>query len=115
MAFTKIIGAGISETTNVTVGVITASSGVKGIGIFSGGTAIHSGIITSLNFVGSGNTFAVGGANNGVSFRNLNQHVAEMEPKNRRRPTTTHPSSSRSALNGIVPMTMSQYKRKQKL
>ena len=66
MAFTKIIGAGISETTNVTVGVITASSGVKGIGIFSGGTAIHSGIITSLNFVGSGNTFAVGGANNGV-------------------------------------------------
>ena len=66
MAFTKIVGAGISETTKVTVGVLTASSGVKGIGIFSGGTAIHSGIITSLNFVGSGNTFAVGGANNGV-------------------------------------------------
>ncbi len=47
MAFTKITGYGIS-------------------GIFSGGTAIHSGVITSLNFVGSGNTFAVGGANNGV-------------------------------------------------
>ena len=35
MAFTKIIGAGISESTNVTVGVITASSGVKGIGTVS--------------------------------------------------------------------------------
>ena len=66
MAFTKIVGAGISETTKVTVGVLTASSGVKGVGIFSGGTAIHSGVITSLNFVGSGNTFAVGGLNNGV-------------------------------------------------
>ena len=66
MAFTKITGYGISETTNIHVGIITATSGLKGIGIFSGGTAIHSGVITSLNFVGSGNTFAVGGANNGV-------------------------------------------------
>ena len=66
MAFTKITGYGISETTNIHVGIITATSGLKGIGIFSGGTAIHSGGITSLNFVGSGNTFAVGGANNGV-------------------------------------------------
>ena len=66
MAFTKITGYGISETTNIHVGIITATSGLKGIGIFSGGTAIHSGVITSLNFVGGGNTFAVGGANNGV-------------------------------------------------
>ena len=66
MAFTKITGYGISETTNIHVGIITATSGLIGIGIFSGGTAIHSGVITSLNFVGSGNTFAVGGANNGV-------------------------------------------------
>ena len=66
MAFTKITGYGISETTDLHVGIITATSGLKGIGIFSGGTAIHSGVITSLNFVGSGNTFAVGGANNGV-------------------------------------------------
>ena len=66
MAFTKITGYGISETTNIHVGIITATSGLKGIGIFSGGTAIHSGVITSLNFVGAGNTFAVGGENNGV-------------------------------------------------
>ena len=66
MAFTKITGYGISETTNIHVGNITATSGLKGSGKFSGGTAIHSGVITSLNFVGSGNTFAVGGANNGV-------------------------------------------------
>tara|TARA_B100000123_G_C25646220_1_gene391099 strand:- start:230 stop:619 length:390 start_codon:yes stop_codon:yes gene_type:complete len=68
MAFTKIIGAGISETTNVTVGVITASSGVKGVGIFSGGTAVHSGIITSLNFIGTGNTFAVAGGKVDISI-----------------------------------------------
>ena len=66
MAFTKIVGAGISETTKVTVGVLTASSGVKGVGIFSGGTAIHSGIITSLNFIGAGNTFAVAGGGGGA-------------------------------------------------
>jgi hypothetical protein len=43
---------------NVT-GVVTATSGIDGIGIHSGGIAIHSGIITALNFVGTGNTFAV--------------------------------------------------------
>ncbi len=48
MAFTKITGYGISETTDIHVGLITATNGVKGVGIFSGGTAIHSGIITSL-------------------------------------------------------------------
>lgn len=44
-----------------TSGVVTAIGGLKGIGISSAGTAIHSGVITSLNFVGSGNTFAVSG------------------------------------------------------
>ena len=68
MPFTKIVGAGISETTKVTVGVLTASSGVKGVGIFSGGTAIHSGIITSLNFIGAGNTFAVAGGKVDISI-----------------------------------------------
>lgn len=43
---------------NVT-GVITATNGIQGIGIHSGGVAIHSGIITALNFIGTGNTFAV--------------------------------------------------------
>ena len=68
MAFTKITGYGISETTNIHVGIITATSGLKGIGIFSGGTAIHSGVITSLNFVGSGNTFAVAGGKVDISI-----------------------------------------------
>ena len=38
-------------------GAITGESGVKGVGIFSGGDAIATGIITSLNFIGAGNTF----------------------------------------------------------
>ena len=68
MAFTKIVGAGIKDDTKVTVGVITASAGVKGVGIFSGGTAVHSGIITSLNFIGAGNTFAVAGGKVDISI-----------------------------------------------
>ena len=68
MAFTKIIGAGISETTNVHVGMITSTNGLQGIGIHSAGTAIHSGIITSLNFVGAGNTFAVAGGKVDISI-----------------------------------------------
>ena len=68
MAFTKITGYGISETTDLHVGLITSTNGVKGVGIFSGGTAIHSGIITSLNFVGTGNTFAVAGGKVDISI-----------------------------------------------
>ena len=68
MAFTKITGYGISETTNIHVGMVTSTNGVHGVGIYSGGTAIHSGVITSLNFVGSGNTFSIDGANNGLSL-----------------------------------------------
>ena len=60
MAFTKITGYGISETTDLHVGMVTSTNGVQGVGIFSSGTAIHSGIITSLNFM-TGNTFAVAG------------------------------------------------------
>ena len=68
MAFTKITGYGISETTDLHVGLITSTHGVKGVGIFSGGTAIHSGIITSLNFIGTGNTFAVAGGKVDISI-----------------------------------------------
>ena len=68
MAFTKVVGSGIKDDTKVTVGVLTASSGVKGVGIFSGGTAVHSGIITSLNFIGAGNTFAVAGGKVDISI-----------------------------------------------
>ena len=59
MALTKIQGGIIKDTTNIQVGVLTATDGIKGIGIHSGGIAIHSGIITALNFVGTGNTFAI--------------------------------------------------------
>lgn len=71
MALTKVGGELLQSPLNVGVitattfsgdvnaGVITATSGIQGIGIHSGGVAIHSGIITALNFVGTGNTFAV--------------------------------------------------------
>ena len=68
---------------NVNAGVITATGGIQAIGIYSGGTAIHSGVITALNFVGTGNTFLVhnntvdisisggGGGNVIQSFKNI--------------------------------------------
>ena len=59
MAFTKLVKHGISQTTDIHVGIVTATGGLKGIGISSAGTAIHSGIITSLNFIGAGNTLRV--------------------------------------------------------
>ena len=68
MAFTKITGYGISETTDIHVGMVTSTNGIQGVGIFSGGTAIHSGIITSLNFIGTGNTFAVAGGKVDISI-----------------------------------------------
>ena len=68
MAFTKLVGYGISQTTDIHVGIVTATGGLKGIGISSAGTAIHSGIVTSLNFIGAGNTFAVSGGNVDISI-----------------------------------------------
>lgn len=52
---------------NVT-GVITATNGIQGIGIHSGGVTIASGIITALNFVGTGNTFNVNGTTVDISI-----------------------------------------------
>jgi hypothetical protein len=66
---TKVDGKGLDsplnfdgqiEGTQATfAGIITATGGIQGIGIYSGGTAIHSGVITALNFVGTGNTIVV--------------------------------------------------------
>jgi len=42
--------------------------GLSGIGIHSAGTAVHTGIITALNFVGSGNTFSVTGSRVDISI-----------------------------------------------
>ena len=72
MSFTKILGSGISTETNLHVGVLTATkfigdgsellnvASTSGIGIQSGGSSVGSGI-TSLNFIGVGNTFALRG------------------------------------------------------
>jgi len=49
------ISFGDVPTLSVT-GVATVSGGIQGIGIQSAGITITSGIITSLNFVGTGNT-----------------------------------------------------------
>ena len=61
---TKVGGNSLESPLNFTgginaTGVLTATGGIQAIGIYSGGTAIHSGVITALNFVGTGNTIAV--------------------------------------------------------
>ena len=67
---TQIDGGGISTTSDYQVGVVT-TRGIKGIGIFSGGSVVHSGVITALNFLGNGNSFAIGGESNGVVDINI--------------------------------------------
>ena len=48
------------DVTNVdSVGVITARSGIQGIGIQSGGLNVAVGVLTALNFIGACNTFKV--------------------------------------------------------
>ena len=57
------------DVTNVdSVGVITARSGIQGIGIQSGGVNVAVGVITALNFIGAGNTFAVAGGKVDISI-----------------------------------------------
>jgi hypothetical protein len=61
---TKVGGNSLENPLNFTgginaTGIITATGGIQAIGIYSGGAAVHSGVITALNFVGTGNTFLV--------------------------------------------------------
>jgi len=60
---TKIGGGALPSPLNLSgdlnVAGVTTSQGIDGIGIHSGGVAIHSGVISRLNFIGAGNTFAV--------------------------------------------------------
>ena len=49
-----------TDTLNVS-GVATITGGIDAIGIQSGGVNIATGIITALNFIGAGNTFALNG------------------------------------------------------
>jgi len=57
LSVTGVVTIGSSVTINSSginiAGILTASSGIQGIGIQSGGTNITTGIITALNFVGS--------------------------------------------------------------
>jgi len=64
---TATTAQGLTGTPNLNVGIITAT-GIKAIGIYSGGTAIYSGIITALNFVGTGNTFSTNGNTVNISI-----------------------------------------------
>ena len=58
------------DVTNVdSVGVITARSGIQGIGIQSGGVNVAVGVITALNFIGAGNTFKVTGTTVDISIQ----------------------------------------------
>ena len=59
-----------ADVTNVdSIGVITARSGILGIGIQSGGVNVAVGVITALNFIGAGNTFKVTGSTVDISIQ----------------------------------------------
>ena len=49
-------------------GILTATNGLDAIGIQSGGVNISTGILTAINFIGLGNTFAVNGTTVDVSI-----------------------------------------------
>ena len=51
------------------IGVITARSGIQGIGIQSGGLNVAVGVLTALNFIGAGNTFKVSGNTVDISIQ----------------------------------------------
>ena len=61
-ATTATTALGFSTTASInTTGIITATGGFN-IGIQSGGTNITTGVITAINFIGSGNTFSYNSA-----------------------------------------------------
>ena len=82
-------------------GVATITGGIDAIGIQSGGVNIATGIITALNFIGAGNTFALNGTVVDISIagssesttRSVNRYVATADQ-------TLFPSS------GTVPYTV---------
>ena len=58
------------DVTNVdSIGVITARSGIQGIGIQSGGLNVAVGVLTAVNFIGAGNTFKVSGNTVDISIQ----------------------------------------------
>lgn len=64
----KLTVSGVTSATSaVYTGVVTATGGFN-IGISSAGTVITSGPVKTLNFVGTGNTFAVNGTTVDISI-----------------------------------------------
>ena len=58
------------DVTNIdSIGVVTARSGIQGIGIQSGGVNIAVGVITALNFIGSGNQITANGTTVDISIQ----------------------------------------------
>ena len=57
-----------TSTGAIVTGILTATNGLDAIGIQSGGINISTGIITAINFIGLGNTFAVNGTTVDVSI-----------------------------------------------
>ena len=58
------------DVTNIdSIGVVTARSGIQGIGIQSGGLNIAVGVITALNFIGSGNQITANGTTVDISIQ----------------------------------------------
>ena len=58
-----------TETGVEVTGILTATNGLDAIGIQSGGVNIATGILTAINFIGTGNTFAVNGTTVDVSIQ----------------------------------------------
>jgi len=60
-ATSVVVGSGVTiNASGINAsGIVTALGGVRGIGIYSGGNLVTTGIITALNFIGTGNTFFV--------------------------------------------------------
>ena len=56
-----VVGSGVTiNASGINAsGIVTALGGIRGIGIYSGGNLVTTGIITALNFIGTGNTFSV--------------------------------------------------------
>ena len=67
------------DVTNVdSVGIITARSGIQGIGIQSSGLNVAVGVLTALNFIGAGNTFKLNGNTIDISIQGSagdNRHI----------------------------------------
>ena len=53
--------------------------GLSGIGIHSGGTVIHSGIITALNFAGTDNTIAVNGTTVDINIPGSSDNISAVD------------------------------------